>query len=143
MAPPPGCPGGGRTKEGLGGVGRGGVGVGAGFWTALTFMGRNSFAFGFSVEFFTCTAAADADSGRSLLSEQPSSLLGADWVVPGCSSSGPEAWGPTGAVGVEAAGVVVGAAASAVCCRSWAEEVRGFSGTGEEEDESAGEEELC
>lgn len=31
MAGPPGCPGGGRTTEGVGGVGRGGVGVDAGF----------------------------------------------------------------------------------------------------------------
>ncbi|KAF3845880.1 hypothetical protein F7725_002958 [Dissostichus mawsoni] len=55
-----------------------------------------------------------ADSGRSPLSEQLSSLPGAGWLVPGCGPSGPEAWGPAGASGV--------------CCRSWAEEGTGLGG---------------
>lgn len=89
------------------------------------------------------TAAADAASDRSPLSGLASSLLGpgADWGVPGCGPSGPEDWGPAGVVGVWAAGVV---AASVVCGRSWAEEVRGLGGAGEEEEEeSAGVAEPC
>ncbi len=60
-------------------------------------------------------AAADAASCCSLLSGHISSLLGAVWVVPDCSASGLEDWGPAGTVGVWAAGVI---AASVVCGRS-------------------------
>lgn len=86
---------------------------------------------------FTRVTHADpaAASVRSLPSGQASSLLGACWVIPGGGPSGPEDWGPAGAVGVEAAGVMVGGAASVVCCTSWAEEVRVLGGAGEEEAE--------
>lgn len=68
----------------------------------------------------------EAASTRSLLPGQASSLLGAGaaWVALGCG----------GAVGVWAAG---GGAASGVCGRSCAEEVRevrGLAGSGEEEE---------
>lgn len=137
-------------SEGLGWVGRGGVGVGAGFSVAFPFMGRNSFAFGFNVEFFTCAAAVEAVSVRSLLSGHASSPLlgGAGCGVPVCCRpSGPEDWGPAaglwaaaaaGAAAVMAVVVVVVGDASVVCCRS--EEARrevtaGLGGAGEEEEE--------
>lgn len=86
MAPPPGCPGGGRTKEGLGGVGRGGVGVNAGFRVVFPLMGRNSFAFGFRVEFFTCAAAMDSASDRSL----PSGVAASSLLEPRANCVSPE-----------------------------------------------------
>lgn len=148
MAPAPGCPGGGgSTTEGLGGVGRGGVGVDAGFNTAAPLMGRNSFAFGFRVEFFTWAAATETLSARSLLSGEGSSPL---WGVPRCGPSGPVDWGLAGAGGADvgAAGEGVEIFLSVVCCRSWIEEGReglGLGGAGEEEEEedSVGGVELC
>lgn len=61
-------------------------------------------------------------------------MAAAVWVGAGCGPSGPADDRPGGAAG-RAVGVEVGGAVSVVCCRSWAAEVTGLGGAGEEEEE--------